>query len=61
MMATALYAPVPGLDRVKRDFGDQARRTSVYNWLEMHPGTRFALAGSALAAVGWLAGRRLRA
>lgn len=54
-----LFHPVPD-NRVSGDFGSQARRVSVYNWLETHPAGALALAGAALGAAGWLAARRIR-
>ena len=55
-----LFEAVAGHDRVSGDFGAQARRTSVYNWLETHPASKLLLAGSAIGAVSWLAARNWR-
>jgi NAD(P)-dependent dehydrogenase (short-subunit alcohol dehydrogenase family) len=54
-----LFRPVEGHDRVSGDFGTRARSFSVYNWLEMHPTSSVALAGSAIGVLGWLATRKV--
>ena len=46
-----LFGPIQGYDRVEGDFSDQALRRSLYNWLQMRPVIRGAIAGSALASV----------
>lgn len=46
-----LFQPLPGYDTVEGDFSDQAKSKSYYDWLEMHPGAGWALAGLTLGAL----------
>lgn len=49
----AFYEPLPGYDRVEGIFSDEAKPTSIYTWLELHP-TLATLAGT--LALGVAAG-----
>jgi NAD(P)-dependent dehydrogenase (short-subunit alcohol dehydrogenase family) len=49
-----LYTPRAEETRIEGDFSGQARRLSVYTWLETHPAAR-ALAGAGAAAAAGLA------
>lgn len=52
-----LYNAIPGHDRVKGEFGDMTRKSSLYTWLETHPQARLALTGAALAGTALLVSR----
>lgn len=53
-----LYEPFEHDDRIEGDFSDDARRFSLYTWLETHPGARtLALGGLLAGAAVWLARR----
>ncbi len=53
-----LYAPRADDNRVEGDFGDRARRFSLYTWLETHPRAGALAAAGALAGTALLASRR---
>jgi hypothetical protein len=53
-----LFAPVPGDERTEGDVTARSHPTSLYNWLETHPGARCgAVAGGAVAVGALLAPR----
>ena len=56
----ALDAPRAHDNRTEGDFGEQARRFSLYTWLETHPRARTVASGGALAGAGLLLARRER-
>jgi hypothetical protein len=43
-----LYRTLEGFDHVEGNFRAEARETSVYTWLAMHPTVRSLIAGTAL-------------
>lgn len=47
-------------DRTRGDYGDLARRVSLYTWLETHPLARILASGGALAGAGLLLARGRR-
>jgi NAD(P)-dependent dehydrogenase (short-subunit alcohol dehydrogenase family) len=53
-----LYAPRLGDSRRDGDFTSRARRLSVYTWMETHPATKLIAAGTVLAGLALLIGRR---
>lgn len=55
----ALYAPRPDDNRVRGDFSNQARRVSIYTWLETHPAIR-RIVGMATVALSFMAARSRR-
>lgn len=48
-----LFAHIDGYDRVHGTYGDQARRLSLYNRLQIKPWLRFALGTTVLAGVAY--------
>lgn len=53
-----LYEHMPGYNRTRGDFTDEARTRSAYTWWETHPQAQWAFAGS--AAIGAFAYLMLR-
>jgi NAD(P)-dependent dehydrogenase (short-subunit alcohol dehydrogenase family) len=59
--ADALHTPRPEEDRTQGDFSDQARRVSLYTWLETHPAASRAAGLTAAALIGRRLVRRRQA
>ena len=55
-----LFHPLEGGERIEGDVRDRAHPTSLYSWLQIHPGARRLLAGTVLGAIALLARRALR-
>lgn len=55
----AFYAPLAEYNRIEGDFSDEAKSTSLYTWLELHPGTVTLVGTIALGALAALARRSL--
>jgi NAD(P)-dependent dehydrogenase (short-subunit alcohol dehydrogenase family) len=53
-----LYAPRMEESRRDGDFTSRARRVSVYTWMETHPPAKLIAAGTVLAGLALLIGRR---
>jgi hypothetical protein len=49
-----LFHPIDGHNRARGDFGNLARRRSLYNWIEMHPGSRIVATSILLGLAGVL-------
>lgn len=49
-----LFWHLPGYDYVRGSYSAEARRTSIYTWLEMRPLARLALSGLIVAIGGFL-------
>ena len=53
-----LFAPRTEEMRVQGDFSSTSRSSSVYTWLETHPGTRTLLAAGVLGTAAMMLARR---
>jgi NAD(P)-dependent dehydrogenase (short-subunit alcohol dehydrogenase family) len=49
-----LYETLDGFNRVKGDFSRKAKGTSLYTWMETHPGIEKIIAGAAFGATAML-------
>jgi hypothetical protein len=56
----AFYEPLVGYDRVEGDFSGEARPTSLYTWLELHPVLTTFIGSITLGAVAALVRRAFR-